>query len=268
MKKILALVIGLGVASGAFAQSFGSRLADVDLEWELGESPFCVAPVSYVYFGFNSLINAESDFKAHTGFFRTQQLGANIVEVAVKPFEGGRFSLGADITANWYRLNNDYMWVPYIYAFRGFTGRGENGFFVRYESKAENGIQEVKKSLLTVCTFSVPVNFSYSFGSINTMLGASLEVNLNGIVQFKGVDNQGNNIVETHSGNRFSKKIGTNRIGFNVHAALSYGGLGLYVQYSPIPKFYKYYDAESKQDAICGPQFQTLSVGIIWGLGM
>ena len=269
MKKILALVIGLGVASGAFAQSFGSRLADVDLELELGESPFCVAPVSYVYFGFNSLINAESDFKALTGFFRTQQLGANIIEVAVKPFEGGRFSLGADITANWYRLNNDYMWVPFIYRDnRGYTGRGENGHYVWYESKAENGIQEVKKSLLTVCTFSFPVNFSYSFGSITAMLGASLEVNLNGCAQFKGVDNQGNNIVETHSGNRFSKKIGTNRIGFNVHAALSYGGLGLYVQYSPMAKFLKFYDVESKLDIICGPQFQTLSVGIIWGLGM
>ena len=268
MKKILALLIGLGLCSGAFAQGFGSRMADVDLDWELGESPFSVAPLSYVYFGFNSLVNADAELKAHTGFFRSQQLGANIIEVAVNPFEGGRFSLGADFTANWYKLNNDYMWVPYVYAFRGFMGRGENGLFVRAESKVDNGIQEVKKSLLTVCTFSIPVNFSYTFGSITTLLGASLDLNLNGCVQFKGVDNLGNNIVETSNGNRYSKKIGTNRIGFNVHAALSYGGLGLYVQYSPVPKFYKYYDEESKQEAFCGPQFQTLSVGIIWGLGM
>ena len=268
MKKILALVIGLCVASGAFAQSFGSRMADVDLDWELGDSPFSVAPVSYVFFGFNSLINADSELKAHTGFFRSQQLGANIIEVAVKPFEGGRFSLGADLTANWYRLSNDYMWVPYVYAFKGFLGRGENGHFVQYESKELNGIQEVKKSLLTVCTFSFPVNFSYTYGAVTAMMGASLDVNLNGRVQFKGVDVLGNNIVETSSGNRFSKSIGTNRIGFNVHAAISYGGLGLYAQYTPIPKFYKYYDEESKREAVCGPQFQTLSVGIIWGLGM
>ena len=268
MKKILAFVIGFSVASGAFAQSFGSRMADVDLDWELGKSAFSVAPVSYVYFGFNSLLNAEAEYMAHTGFFRTQQLGANIIELAVKPFEGGRFSLGADFAANWYRLNKDYMWVPYKYDFGGYTGRGENGMFVKYEPKELNGIQEVKKSLLTVCTFSFPVNFSYTFGAITTMLGASLEVNLNGRVSFKGVDVQGNKIVETSSGNRFSKKIGTNRLGFNVHAALSYGGLGLFVQYNPMPKFYKYYDEERKAESFCGPQFQTVSVGVIWGLGM
>lgn len=268
MKKVIALVLGLGLAAGAFAQGFGSRMADVDLDWDLGESPFSVAPVSYVYFGFNSLINAESDLKAHTGFFRSQQLGANIIELAVKPFEGGRFSFGADFSANWYRLNKDYMWVPYVYAFGKFSGRGENGHFVRYEPKEENGIQEVKKSLLTVCTFSFPLSFSCTFGAVTAMLGASLDINLNGCSQFKGVDSQGNNIVELSSGKRYSRQIGTNRIGFSLQAALSYGGLGLFARYSPIPKFYKYYDQESQKEAVCGPQFQTLSVGIIWGIGM
>ena len=266
MKKILAFVVGLGLASGAFAQSFGSRMADVDLDWELGESPFSVAPVSYVFFGFNALINAESELKAHTGFFRSQQLGANIIEVAIKPVEGARVSLGVDFTANWYRLNKDYMWVPYVYSSDKFTGRGENGLFVKYESKEVNGINEVKKSLLTVCTFSIPVNFSYTFGAFTTMLGASLDINLNGCSQFKGVDSQGNNIVELSSGNRFSRKIGTNRLGFSVHAALSYGGLGLYAQYTPMPKFYK--GMVDGKEVVCGPQFQTVSVGIIWGLGM
>jgi hypothetical protein len=266
MKKILAFVIGLGLASSAFAQGFGSRMADVDLDWELGDSPFSIAPVSYVFFGFNSLVNAESDLKAHTGFFRSQQLGANIVEVAIKPFEGARFSLGADFTANWYRLNKDFMWVPYVYSSEKFTGRGENGLFVKYESKEANGIAEVKKSLLTVCTFSIPVNFSYTFGAFTAMLGASLDINLNGCSQFKGVDSQGNNIVELSSGNRYSRKIGTNRLGFNLHAALSFGGLGLYAQYTPMAKFYK--GMVDGREVVCGPQFQTLSVGIIWGIGM
>ena len=114
MKRILSTAICLCLATAAFAQGFGSRMADVDLDWELGDSPFSIAPVSYVFFGFNSLVNAESELKAHTGFFRSQQLGANIIEVAIKPFEGVRFSLGADFTANWYRLNKDFMWVPYI----------------------------------------------------------------------------------------------------------------------------------------------------------
>ena len=129
MRKLLLSLTALLLSAGAFAQGFGSRMADVDLDWDLGESPFSVAPVSYVYFGFNSLINAESDLMAHTGFFRSQQLGANIIELAVKPFEGGRFSFGADFSANWYRLNKDYMWVPYVYAFGKFSGRGENGHF-------------------------------------------------------------------------------------------------------------------------------------------
>ena len=35
-----------------------------------------------------------------------------------------------------------------------------------------------------------------------------------------------------------------------------------------MPKFYKYYDEERKAESFCGPQFQTVSVGVIWGLGM
>ena len=267
MKKLLSVVLCLSLAAAAYAQGFGSRMADVDLDYELGDSPFSFSPVSYVYFGFNGLTNADDKLNKYMGFFRSQQLGANMVELAMTPFAGGRISLGADFSVNWYNLQKDYMWVPYGYPVNGQPqGWGPNGRFVMVSHKDDFGIREVKKSLLSVYTFGFPFTFSYSFGKVTLAMGATLEVNLDGMVQFKGMDTAGNNINEMSSGNRFSRKIGTNRLGFNVHAAFSYGGLGVFAKFNPIPKFYK---GEMNGSVVeCGPQFQSWTVGLIMGLGM
>jgi len=267
MKKLLSVVFCFCLATGAFAQGFGSRMADVNLDYELGESPFTFAPVSYIYFGFNGLMNTDDNLNKYMGFFRSQQFGLNMLELAMSPFPGGRLSLGADFTMNWFNLNKDYMWIPYGYPVNGQPqGWGTNGRFVTFGPKEDYGIHEVKQSVLSVYTFGFPLTFSYTVGKVTMALGATLELNLDGKAQFKGVDTAGNNINEMKSGKRFSKKIGTNRLGFNVHAAFSYGGLGIFAKYNPIPKFYK---GEMNGAVVyCGPQFQSWTVGLIIGLGM
>ena len=64
----------------------------------------------------------------------------------------------------------------------------------------------------------------------------------------------------------YSQKIYTNRLTFDIHAGISYGGLGLFAKYSPLPKFNK--EISNGIEVECGPQFQTWTVGLILGLGM
>ena len=267
MKRILSAIICLGLAAGASAQSFGSRMADVDLDLDMGESPFSLAPLSYLYFGFNGLTNTETSFAKSTGFFNSQQLGFNMLEVAVTPFDGGRFSLGADFSVNWYHLNKGLFWFPHNPPGDiALPSPKENGVCADIAMEGFYGIYEVKRSTLSVCTFSVPLTFSYTFGRVTMALGAALEVNLNGCTQFKGVSTDGSNIKDTSSGKFYSRNILTNRITFDVHAAISYGGLGLFAKFSPLPKFHK--GVYNNIEVTCGPQFQTWTVGLILGLGM
>lgn len=267
MKRILSTVICLCLATAAFAQGFGSRLADVDLDFELGESPFSLAPVSYIYFGFNGLTNSDADLRDKMGFFQSQQLGVNLVEFAVRPFEGGRLSLGVDFSSSWYQMNKDYMWYTYDYKFLGAVPvPKENGLCVSIAPKELFAIKEVKQSTLAVSTFGFPLNFSYTFGRFTVLGGGTLEVNLDGVNSFKGVDLNNNGIDDRRSGMFFSKKIGVNRVTFDVHAGFSYGGLGLYFKYNPLPKFYM--GTVDGKEVICGPQFQSWTVALILGLGV
>lgn len=266
MKKLLSVLLCLSLAAGASAQGLGSRMADVDLDMDLGVSPFSIAPISYIYFGFNGLANAETSFAQSTGFFYSQQLGVNILELAVNPFPGGRFSLGADFSANWYQLKKGLFWYPYDPVGLAKRHPKENGLCVAYESVDAFGVQEVKRSTLSVCTFGFPLTFSYTFGRVTMALGAALEVNLNGRTQLKGMGTDGSNISDTRSGKFYSKKIYTNRLTFDIHAGISYGGLGLFAKYSPLPKFNK--EISNGIEVECGPQFQTWTVGLILGLGM
>ena len=266
MKRVLSLVVCLFLATGAFAQSLGSRFADVDVDFELGDSPFSVAPLSYVYFGFNGLINAESYISEHVGLRNSQQFGINLAEIAFKPAQGVRASLGVDFSACWFRLGGDYMWAPFIYAPKGARySLGANGHYAVFGTKESFGVQEVKKSLLSVYTIGIPLTVSYTMSAVTMALGGTLEVNLDGFVRFKGVDTGGNVVNEMLSGTRHSNKIGVNRITFNVHAAVSYGGLGLFFKYNPMCKFYK--GVINGVEEECGPQFQTWTVGLIMGLG-
>lgn len=265
MKRLLSLTVCLGLAFGAYAQGLGNRLADTDFDIELGNSQFYVAPVSYFHFGFNGLTQTDSDFAGSTRFLRSQQLGINVVELAVRPSEALRFSLGADFRANWYRLNKNFMWYPYDPGIMNGENVKENGYCAGF-GPFRPDIQGVSRSTLSVLGLAFPLTFSYKFGQLTFALGAAVELNFNGVIRFKGVDYAGKPLNCTSSGKYFSNQIFTNRVTFDIHAAVSFGGLGLFAQFSPLPKFYQ--GIHNGKEVICGPQFQTWCVGLILGLGM
>ncbi len=266
MKKVFAAILGIGLCTGVYAQGLGARLADLELDREIGESSFSYEVLSYVYFGFNGIVNADKQMAPHAQFFHSQEFGFNMAELAFRPYENGRISLGADVHWNWYRLNRGFYWWPYNEDTPQFPQ--ENAKFVRISSSDDPWslfyISEVKRSTLSICTFSFPLDFAHQFGKITLHVGASFEINLNARSQFRGKGADGSNLKETTSGPRFSRNIITNRYSYNLHASISYGGLGIYGRYSPMPQL----AALPELDKQFGPQFNTWTVGLVVGLGM
>ncbi len=256
MKKILLTVASLVLATGAFAQGFGSRASNSGFYYQLGDSDFYLQPLADVHFGFDLATNATDEFKDNTSFFKSTQFGFNMLELSFRPYESGAISLGADVEWNSYRLNSDYMFVPYNAI---PTVAEPDGNKVSIQNKTLMGIKEVKKSKLLVCTFEFPLNYTQKFGRFVIRLGASAELNLQGCVQFKGVGGVSgtDNIDEMGKGTRHSNQVSTNLFTYNLHGAIGYGGLGLYVKYRPKPVILENY----------GPQFQTLTLGLMIGLG-
>lgn len=253
MKKILTFVMALCIATGAFAQGFGSHAAGIN-EMEIGDR-FNFEVISYLHFGFNGIVKNDN-ISSKTGLFSSQQFGLNMLEIGFLPYEDGKLSIGADVEWNWYHLNKDYVWVPLS------DGSSQNytsgGSILGVLPKEIAGVSEVKRSVFTICTFGFPVNFTHHFGKLALQVGVTPELNLNGRIQFKGVNFAGENVNDARSGARFSKNIKTSLFTWNAHAAISYGGLGIYFKYSPQNVLQQNY----------GPQFNTFTVGLILGLGM
>ena len=253
MKKILTFVMALCIATGAFAQGFGSHAAGIN-EMEIGDR-FNFEVISYLHFGFNGIVKNDN-ISSKTGLFSSQQFGLNMLELGFLPYEDGKLSIGADVEWNWYHLNKDYVWVPLS------DGSSQNytsgGSILGVLPKEIAGVSEVKRSVFTICTFGFPVNFTHHFGKLALQVGVTPELNLNGRIQFKGVNFAGENVNDARSGARFSKNIKTSLFTWNAHAAISYGGLGFYFKYSPQNVLQQNY----------GPQFNTFTVGLILGLGM
>lgn len=254
MKKLLSIIVCLSLAYSSFAQGFMSRAADRDFGIEISDY-FTFEPLSYFNFGFNSLTNDQDNFGENTSFFRSQEFAFNMLELSFLPYDGGCISIGADVNWNWYHLNKDLMWIPYSGTF-GIPQ--ENGDHVGVVPKELAPVSDVKRSVLSVATFSFPIGFTQKFGRIALMVGVSPELNLKGRTEFRGTMMDGSQIKETKSGLRFSNKINTNLFTYNIHAAISYGGLGLYVKYRPKPQFAEGY----------GPQFNTWTFGMVIGIGM
>ena len=106
---------------------------------------------------------------------------------------------------------------------------------------------------------AIPVSFEQNFGKCDLRIGIAGEYNYAGVSKFKAIDNNGTSIKETKSGERFSDSIKVRPFTYNVFGALSFGGLGLYVRYNPMPQFEEGF----------GPQFEkTLTFGLVCGLGM
>lgn len=264
MKKLFAAVIGFGLCMGLNAQGLGARMADLEFDREIGDSPFSYELISYLYFGFNGIVNADAQMAPHSNFFYSQEFGFNMAEFAFKPYENGRISLGADVHWNWYRLSNGFYWWPYNVNTPQFAV--ENALLVRPvaidDIYSRYYVSEVKKSTLSVCTFSFPLDFAQQFGKITLHVGASFEINLNACSQFRGTAADGSALKEMvptgAKESRYSRNIRTNRFTYNIHGSVSYGGLGIYGRYNPMPQLGEGF----------GPQFSTWTVGLILGLGM
>lgn len=258
MKKVCAILLGLGLTVAASAQGFGSRMADLDLDREIGDSPFSYEVLSYIHFGFNGLLNPDAEVSKAKTFVRSQEFGFNVAELAFAPYSGGRISVGADVAWKWFRLTGGYYWWPHNVNVPHM--QVENARLVRIGSVATDGyyVKEVKRSTLTVCTFRFPLDFAHQIGKVTLNVGAAFEINLNACSRFRGVGMDGSTIKDTSSGLRYSKNITTYRYSYNVHASVSYGGLGIYGRYSPVPVLGEGF----------GPQFSTWTAGLVVGLGM
>ena len=106
-------------------------------------------------------------------------------------------------------------------------------------------------------SFNFPVNFTQHFGSIAISIGATAELNLPGIHRFRGTDIFGNEVNNRKSGTYFSNNVKTTLFSYDVHAAVAYGGFGLYFRYSPVAVL-----------ASDNPKFNTWTLGLILGLDM
>ena len=243
MKKLFVLLLGITLCSGAFAQSRLDRMEEKK-SLEIGESPFFVNPLGHFYFGFSSLLQGDADIKGRTSFFKNPQLGFNMIELGVNAGRHVQFTLGADVSWTWYHLDKDYLWKP--------NGSGSSS--VSIVTKESDNIKKVRTSIYTVPTFEFPLNIYFKTGRTRFQLGASLEPNMSGFSQFKGTDNNDQNINEMRSGLRYSKDIRNNLLSYNIHAAVLFSNIGLYTKFRPQPVI-----AQGS-----GPQFSTWSLGLFW----
>ena len=239
---ILAAVIATGMT--AFAQNVEFN-EDADLSIRKGI--FSTEFVSYEYFGDHYFLNADQTFLDNKGRVNSEFV-LNLIEMRINPYESGMFSIGVDLAWDYYRLDKDHFWLP---------NSDKTG--VAIASRETYGFSKIKRSNLTVRSVSVPVSFEQNFGKCALRVGVAGEYNYAGVSKFKAVDNNGTTVKETKSGDRFSDSIKVRPLTYNVFGALSFGGLGVYVRYNPMPQFEEGY----------GPQFEkTLTLGIVCGLGM
>ena len=230
--------------SGLFAQTKINFNEDAD--FSLGKGAFSVEPLSYFAFGDHNLLNVDTDFENNKGKAQTEFF-MNLLEFRIRPYDTGMFTLGVDFDWDYYRLRDTYFWVPDASKEKVTIGSMEN-----------SGFKRIKKSRLSVRTLSVPVAFEQDFGKFTIRIGAAGEYNLPAVSRFKGQSRDGDTVKEWKGGEHFSDQIKTRRFTYNIFGAFSYGGLGVYVKYSPMTQFEEGF----------GPQFNTISFGVISGLGM
>ena len=256
MKKWLAcMVTGLCICSVASASDMGYQRADGFWRVDMGTPLFTFQPFSHACFGFNILSNAPGELADNTGFFRMPQFSFNVVEFAFQPYNTGGLTLGVEVEWNWYHLNKYNLFSPYN---TSPLFPEQNGRKVDVVPMGALGITQVNTSIFSVCTFSVPLTFNQRlFRNLNLKVGAALEFNLPGWVQFKGRKGT-DNLHEMSTGTRFSNRIKTNLPTCNFHAAIGWREMGIFVKYRPMAVL---------ADGF-GPQFQTWTIGVMVGMGL
>ena len=248
MKRLFAtLALALLFAGIASAQAEKRKLDfDEDTDFFIGKGAFRAEPLSYFLLGDHQFLSYQDNFDQIKGKANTE-FGFNLIELGIKPYPSGMLSVGVDLDWNYYRLDSWHYWLP-----------SQDKTSVSIATMENSGIKKIKKSRLSVRTIAVPVCFEQSFGSFDIRIGAIGEYNFPGVSKFRGVSADGASIKETKSGTRFSDSIKTNTFTYSFYGAISFGGCGMYLKYRPACQFMEGY----------GPQFQTLTCGIVTGLGM
>ncbi|MBQ6178247.1 MAG: hypothetical protein IJK32_01840 [Bacteroidales bacterium] len=245
MKKSFSIVALATIFSFGLAAQNNFEFGE-DADFSIRKGVFSAEPVSYVAFGDHNLLDVDADFQNNKGKALTE-FYMNIIELRVHPYESGMFTLGVDFDWDYYRLRNTYFWQP--------DASKEK---VSIASMEGSGFKRIKKSRLSVRTLSVPIAFEQSFDKFTLRIGAAGEYNFPAISRFKGESRDGATVKEWKDGDHFSKQIKTKPFTYNIFVSLSFGGIGVYVKYSPVTQFEQGY----------GPQFKSLTFGVISGIGM
>lgn len=227
-----------------------SKIEDYQLLHKQPTAKTDFSMIKYFGWGFHNVMG-DANFADNTSFGKNREFFLNIFQFAVKPSPNHIFSLGVDLNWDTYRLKENYCWVPSDlpsgsaasqYMVVSFTSDG-------HVSPAPfQG--NVKKSLLRILSFDIPLDYTLKAGKMCLTLGASAEINLPGWTKFKGTANPEFTNFNTDKMN--GKDIKTNIVTYNAHAKISYNeGFGIFFKYSPMPVLKEGF----------GPQFSTWTVG-------
>ena len=239
MKKIFVTLFALLALALSMPAQNVHFSEDVNLAF--GNEVFVVEPISYLGFGYHLPFDGMKD-EMKSAF--NDEFFVNVMELGFRPFKGGMFSIGVDYDLDVYRLDKQHFW----------TCDTDND--KRVHILSIDMYKSVKKSKLMVHTLSVPVAFELQAGKCAFRLGAAGEYNLPASIKSKMVNNH-DEVVTVNA-----KGIKTQEFGYSLFGAISYGGLGVYVRYRPTYQFI------SDEAGAWGPQFKTLTVGAVLGLGM
>lgn len=195
--------------------------------------------LSHFYFGFHGLTpGADPAFAQSTNFARSGEIGFNLIEFGVRPYQSGTISLGVDLDWDNYRL-----WKSHYWEVEPVDGTVKVAPSTPFES--------VSKSVLRVLSFEFPLDFTQTIGQkLDLTVGASAELNFAGSTHFRATGLDGSVL---RNGPYHIANIKTQLFTYNFHASITYNGIGLYAKYSPKPQFAEGF----------GPQFVTWTTGII-----
>ena len=237
MKKLMILLAFLLTAMpGLKAQTYRNNIAfDQSTDFSFGTDPFTFEALSYLGWGVHMPTNEmkEAQSKAlNSEFF------LNIIEMRTRLYRNGLLTLGVDWDRDCYRLDRHYFWMPLT--------------SLKHVEIVPAGSLRIRKSNLVVHTFSFPMSFEHRIGEWVLRFGGALDYNLPAKTRVKAESPHGDRTRD------ITKGIPTRTLTYHLTAALSYGGMGLYARYNPLPQF---------EEGV-GPQYRAITFGLIWGLGM
>lgn len=179
-----------------------------------------------VRLGYSMPVNASGSHL--TGGF---DLGLNLLEFGVRPYDNGAVSLGVDFMLDTFNAEEGYYFLSSA-----------------HKTAIIPSVLDIKASRTEHLAFAIPLDFTHNFGNdLRISLGAAAKINLNSDTYMRYINATKDHCTSSVSG------IYTNRLTWDVHMAVTYQEFGIYASYSPMKVY-----PESN-----GPSFNYLSVGVI-----